>query len=261
MITLKKEITIHNRHAITIAIIGTLLVATVLAPLTVILPRPAQAQSNGPPPGAPGSQLASLTDRWLQWIFSIDTSTQPNPFTTIYQGDCRQLLQGNVLFLVGQGSPVGSVSNHGTCNISAQTSILFPLINGFDIDCTSQQQQSKPQVPCGFNIHIPARGQPFQQLRNNPFVAVVGDATNSVASLDGVPLQFVRVQSPPGGVGVRLAQHDPYGFNVGPVTLHGVVDGFWVLLPALSPGQHLLTFGGCLPSLGCQTNTYTLVVQ
>ena len=121
-----------------IAIIGTLLVGSILGPLTIILPRAAQAQVNGPPPGAPGSQLASFTDRWWKWIFSIDTSTQPNPFTTTYQGDCRQLLQGNVLFLVGQGSPLGSVSNHGTCITSPQTSILFPLVNGFDIDCTSQ---------------------------------------------------------------------------------------------------------------------------
>ncbi len=244
-----------------IAIIGTLLVGSILAPLTIILPRAAHAQGNGPPPGAPGSQLASITDRWWKSIFSIDTSTQPNPFTTTYQGDCRQLLQGNVLFLVGQGSPVGSVSNHGTCIISPQTSILFPLVNGFDIDCTSQQQQAKPTVPCGFNIHIPARGQPFQELRNFPTVAEVGDATNLVASLDGIPLQFVRVQSPPGGFEANLAPHDAFGFNVGPVTLHGVVDGFWVLLPSMSPGRHLLTFGGCLPSIGCQTNTYTLVVQ
>ena len=68
-------------------------------------------------------------------------------------------------------------------------------------------------------------------------------------------------KSPPGGFEANLAPHDVYGFNVGPVTLHGVVDGFWVLLPSMSPGQHLLTFGGCLPSIGCQTNTYTLVVQ
>jgi hypothetical protein len=265
MISLNKETSTntHIRYGIRTAIIRTLLIGSILAPLTIILPLAAQAQSGGSPPGAPGSQLASLTDRWWRWIFSIDRLLQPNPFTTVYQGECSRLMQGNVLFLVGQGSPLGSVSNHGTCIISSQTSILFPLVNGFDIDCTSQQQQSKPTVPCGFNIQTPARGQPFQQLRNNPFVAGVNDATNLVASIDGVPLQYVQVQSPPGGFEVRLATHDVYGFDVGPVRLHGVVNGFWVLLPPLSPGQHTLTFGGCLPSSigGCQTNTYTLIVR
>jgi hypothetical protein len=253
----------HIRHGVMMVTIGTLLVGSILAPLTIILPLTAQAQSGGSPPGAPSSRLASLTYRWWQWLFSIDTSTQPNPFTTTYQGDCSQLMQGNTIFLVGQG-PAGSVSNHGTCIISSQTSILFPVINGVDIDCTSQQQRAKPPGLCTFNMHIPARGQPFQELRNNPFVAGVSGATNLVASIDGVPLQSVQVQSPPGGFGVRLAPHDPFGFNVGPVTLHGVANGFWVLLPPLSPGQHTLTFGGCLPSSlggGCQTNTYTLIVR
>jgi hypothetical protein len=112
-------------------------------------------------------------------------------------------------------------------------------------------------------MQTPARGQPFGQLRNYPTVAAVGQATNLVASIDGVPLQYIRVQSPPGGFEVTLAPNDVYGFDVGPVTLHGVVDGFWVLLPPLSPGQHILTFGGCLPADfgGCQTNTYTLIVR
>jgi hypothetical protein len=195
--------------------------------------------------------------------------TQPNPFTTVYSGDCRQLLQGNTIFLVGQGPP-GSVSNHGICNISAQTSVLFPVINGFDIDCTSKQQQSpnKPPGLCTFDIQTPAKGQPFKELRDivstdctiNP--GCIDHATNLVASIDGVPLQFVRVQSPPGGFEVRLAANNPFGFNLeSPVTLHGVSDGYWVLLPSLSLGQHTLSFGGCLPTLGCQTNTYTLIVQ
>jgi hypothetical protein len=171
-------------------------------------------------------------------------------------------MQGNTIFLVGRG-PAGSVSNHGTRIISSQISILSPLVNGFEIDCTSQQQQSKPTVPCGFNIQTPVKGQPFQQLRNNPFVAGIDGATNLVASLDGFPFQSTHLQSPPGGFELRLAARDVYGFNVGPVTLHGVVNGFWVLLPSLSPGQHILTFGGCLPSTigGCQTNTCTLIVR
>jgi hypothetical protein len=223
----------------------------------------AQAQINRPPPGAPGSQLASLTDRWWQLILSTDITAQPNPFTRFYTGDCSQLMQGNTLFLVGQIFGA-KVVNHGTCVISPRTSVLIPLINGVDVDCQSLNQH-KPKGVCAFPVAHPAEGQPFGPLRS--LASVVG-ATNLAASLDGVPLQFVRVQSPPGGFEVNFAAHDVFGFNIGvPIMLHGVADGFWVLLPSLPIGQHSLTFGGCLPNptpptaFLCQTNTYTLVVR
>jgi hypothetical protein len=81
------------------------------------------------------------------------------------------------------------------------------------------------------------------------------------------PLESVRVQSPPGGFGVRVSEHNALFGELGPifgpfgtVSLHAVVDGYWVLLPPLPPGEHTLTFGGCSPD-GCQTNLYNLVVQ
>jgi len=251
------------------------IVAIVIGFMSTILTIPlAQAQST--PPGALGSQLSSLTDAWWKWVFSIDTSAQPNPFTIFYQGDCRQLIQGNVMFLVGQG-PAGSITNHGTCIVSHQTRILFPLVNAFNIDCTTQQARSAhyPDIPgvlCLYNVQHPARGQPFQQLMDNGFIASINQATNLAASIDGFGLQPVRVQPPPGGFEVILAKNDVFGFSAalpqlndvqGALALHGAADGYWVLLPPLSTGQHLLTFGGCLPPDfgGCQTNTYTLVVQ
>ena len=42
----------------------------------------------------------------------------------------------------------------------------------------------------------------------------------------------------------------------GTVSLHAVVDGYWVLLPSLSPGTHTLSFG----ALG-QSNSYILEAQ
>lgn len=248
----------------TIIILTTLLIA-VAAPsivgLTAVLPIGiAKAQISAPPPGAPGSHLASLTDIWWQRILSTDITTQQNPFTRVYTGDCSQLIQGNTLFLVGQIFGT-SVVNHGTCTISPQTSVLIPLINAFDIDCQSLNQSPTHAGVCTFGVKRIGGviGQPFGPLRT---LASVGGATNLAASLDGAPLQFVRVQSPPGGFEVNLAAHDVFGFNVGVVVpLHGVADGFWVLLPSLPIGQHSLTFGGCLPSVGCQTNIYTLVVR
>ena len=252
-------------------IIMALLLGTILAAHIVIL----NAYAQGPPPGSPASQpspqLASLTDRWTKWILSIDTSLEPNPFTTTYQGDCSQLTQGGIMFLVGQTGE-GSTVDHGECIVSSGTRILFPVVNYIIADCTDKQQPGKPPLICTSTLQTPALGQPFGNLRqtaNN----IINELSNLQATVDDVPLDFVRVESPPGGFGVRVSEHNALfgdlGQFFGPfgtVSLHAVVDGYWVLLPPLSPGEHELIFGGCvLPFEGappvCQTNLYTLVVQ
>jgi hypothetical protein len=96
-------------------------------------------------------------------------------------------------------------------------------------------------------------------------------ASSLQSTLDGKPIDFVRVQSPPGGFGVRVTANnalfgDLTSLFEGTVSLHAVVDGYWSLLsPPLSTGDHTLTFGGCAidPNSGsriCQTNSYTLEV-
>lgn len=174
------------------------------------------------------------------------------------------------MFLVGQPG-AGSTVDHGECIVSSGTRILFPVVNFIIADCTDKQQLGKPPAICTSVLQTPALGQPFGNLRQvaNDFINQV---SNLQATVDGVPLDFVRVESPPGGFGVRVSEHNalfgelgqfgPFGM----VSLHAVVDGYWVLLPPLSPGEHTLTFGGCVPPFGgapdsCQTNLYTLVVQ
>jgi hypothetical protein len=104
----------------------------------------------------------------------------------------------------------------------------------------------------------------------------INRVTVAEATLDGAPLEIVRVQSPPGGFGVRVSEHNALFGELGPggagldpfgtVSLHAIVDGYWVLLPPLLPGDHTLFFRGCvLDDVSgeeiCQENTYHLVVQ
>jgi hypothetical protein len=212
--------------------------------------------------------LASLTDSWWRLILSIDTPPQQNPFPpTSYTGDCSQLIQGNTLFLVGQVSSTGA-PGHGTCTISSHTSVLFPLVNRIWIDCQSLNQNPTHVGACAVPVKHPALGQPFEGYRS---IATNLDATDLVATLDGVSLKPVEVESPPGGFEVNLAANDPiFGLGVPTAPWHAVADGFWVLLPSLPIGTHHLTFGGCAniasppattPVIQCQTNTYTLVVR
>jgi hypothetical protein len=168
------------------------------------------------------------------------------------------------MFLVGQ-TGTGSDVDHGACIVPSGTSIFFPLINYIVADCTSKQQQGKPPTLCTSDMQTPAHGQPFANLREiaNDFIDGV-DVDSLQSTLDGKPIDFARVQSPPGGFGVRVAANnalfgDLTSIFEGTVSLHAVVDGYWSLLPPLSPGEHTLTFGGCHED-DCQTNSYTLVV-
>jgi hypothetical protein len=224
-----------------------LLLGTILTAHIVVL----SAYAQGPPPGAPASQsdprLAALTDRWWRWILALDTTLEPNPFTTTYGGDCSQLIQGNTMFLVGQAGAAGGTVDHGTCIISSGTSILFPLVNFINADCTSNQQQGRPEGLCTSDMQTPALGQPFADLREegNTFINQVTnlEATLEVAG-EIIPLEAVRVQSPPGGFGVRVSPHNAL-FGELPfdtVSLHAVADGYWVLLPPLSPEDARQTF-------------------
>jgi hypothetical protein len=65
------------------------------------------------------------------------------------------------------------------------------------------------------------------------------DFTNTASSLqstlDGKPIDFARVQYPPGGFGVRVTANnalfgDLTSLFEGTVSLHAVVDGYWSLL-------------------------------
>ena len=53
----------------------------------------------------PANKVSELGDGWWQWAVSINTETDPNPFTNTEQAGCDVGLQdnGKLLFLVGSG--------------------------------------------------------------------------------------------------------------------------------------------------------------
>jgi hypothetical protein len=133
----------------------------------------------------PDGRLASLADRWMRWIVSIDTSIEPNPFTTVCQGDYSQLIQGNMMFLVGQARTGGTV-DHGTCFVPSGTSIFFPVVNYIVADCTSNQQMDRPEGLCTADIQTPPLGQPFGGLMEQANNFMIG-VTDVVAEIDEFP--------------------------------------------------------------------------
>ena len=80
------------------------------------------------------------------------------------------------------------------------------------------------------------------------------------AVIDGVAipdLERYRVQSDP----FTVVLPEDNVLEVDPAVLEGVIDGYWLLLAPLPPGEHELRFGGGLPDIDFATEvTYHLIV-
>jgi hypothetical protein len=196
--------------------------------------------------------IRTLGDQWWNWAFSIDTTKVGNPFNDATGALCDLGKQpGNLLFLVGTAGEItssGGTSGHTgdvrTCAnpIPRGTSIFFPI---FNTECSVLEGNFDPTKP----------GSVDEQLR-----ACAADIINHVDKnsltliIDGVPLkqlaQSFRVQSGPGGFQLTVVPNNPFittpdsPLNVDkPTTTTSVSDGYWVLLRALRPGPHTITFG------------------
>jgi hypothetical protein len=219
--------------------------------------------------------IRTLGDQWWNWALSIDTTKVGNPFNDATGALCDLGIQpGNLLFLVGTAGEItngtgtsGHTGDVRTCDtpIPRGTTIFFPI---FNTECSVLEGN--------FNASNP--GSVDQQLR-----ACAADIINHVDKnsltliIDGVPLkqlaQSFRVQSGPGGFQLTVVPNNPFittpdsPLNVDkPTTTTSVSDGYWILLRALGPGPHTITFGAQadFPEFGFTFRTlvtYKIVVE
>jgi hypothetical protein len=177
---------------------------------------------------------------WWQWAFAIPEGR--NPLLDPDGAFCAENQRGPVWFL-------GGVLFNGTverrCTIPPGKHILFPIANAFwlqtPLDDPSNTEQDYRELAQSF---LPTTG---------------GDL---FATLDGQPVVFdprlpiVRTQSP---VFTAVFPADNI-FALDPTLLTGqptVSDGYWVMLPPLAPGVHVLTFGAG----SSQNVSYSLLVR
>ena len=219
--------------------------------------------------------IRTLGDQWWNWALSLDTTKVGNPFNDATGALCDLGRQpGNLLFLVGTAGEItngtgtsGHTGDVRTCDtpIPRGTNIFFPI---FNTECSVLEGN--------FNASNP--GSVDQQLR-----ACAADIINHVDKnsltliIDGVPLkqlaQSFRVQSGPGGFQLTVVPNNPFittpdsPLNVDkPTTTTSVSDGYWILLRALGPGPHTITFGAQadFPEFGFTFRTlvtYKIVVE
>jgi hypothetical protein len=223
------------------------LIAGVIAG-AAIAPSNALAQAE---PKVLGKTIGEWSAEWWKWAFAIPALTNP-----MLGGDCEQGQQGPVWFLAGVW--LGGTDHERSCNVPRGKHILFPITNSFWIQ-TLQDQISHPEYT----------ETDYRRLANDFLPPSVGgdlEATLEKATLDPTPIIFnpntpiIRSQSP-----VFTASFPPdnlfkysFGLDLSEITGRPIVsDGFWVMLPPLSPGKYTLHFRAG----DAQNVTYELTIK
>jgi hypothetical protein len=161
------------------------------------------------PYGIPYNQWLS---KWWQWTQSIAEPVHPREHPS--EQNCKVAQQGPVWFL----ADLLSGRQERTCTIPASKSILAPLVVGF----------------CGADSPGVTDDNSLRQC------AIVGnDYATMQVTLDGQEIKNLdqnRVQYGP----FMLTYGDNNIYKHKPISVKGYVDGYYLILKPLSPGQHTL---------------------
>jgi len=184
---------------------------------------------------------------WWQWALGVPLATSPLLDET---GEfCSQRQVGKVWFLGGTLLPGPVVRN---CEIPAQTSLFFPMINNFygaflnDDPATRTEEFVRSSSACTEPAEISVWIDDFRIPRSLHFF------TGKLKRL--TPL--FNVQLPPDNI-----------FGADPITVPELVltpsaeQGYYLFVRPLRPGQHTIrwTATGCVPGLS-QDVTYNLTI-
>ncbi len=193
------------------------------------------------PPGATvaGKTIGEWTAAWWQWAVAL--APPGDPFTDTSGAFANVNQSGPVFFLAG--SPGGTRSRQFA--VPADAYVLVPLLAGewsqlelgFDKTADYIRQAAQQQADQINSLHATLDGAVISQATlvthreaspDFSFMAVVGNSVNV----------------PPGDSGIAVA------------------DGYFLMLAPLSPGTHVLTYGGAASSLGIaisETDTITAI--
>jgi hypothetical protein len=207
----------------------------VLATLTVVVvgvSTQAVAQGQGPPHVIPprgkiqGKTYARWSAKW--WTTAIGIPAPQNPLVQDGPNANCSLGGGHVRFLFGTFTttedPNGDVTGtaNRSCAIPARTRLFLPTLNG---ECSTAE----------------GNGNTYRALRECTSTQLDGAHPEDLKlTVDGVALRSYRVASP------LFRYTAPAGNILGldPQRSRAVADGYWAMLTPLSPGTHVVTFGG-----------------
>jgi hypothetical protein len=202
-----------------------------------------------------GRSYGELTAAWWQWVYSFPAAQSPQ----IQQGavDCSVSQSGPIWFLAG--SPTGTDVYVRSCTVPHQKALFFPVLNSSWVN--------EP----GETVTVAEKRDILDGVISDLRPGIFADfglpgsrACRLEVKLDGEISTYtyptVRVQSPPFAASKVAGHVDP----------EAIADGFWILLPPLSQGQHVLHIGGAFCEfesteihafIGGVDITYNLTVQ
>ena len=216
-----------SRQAVQIALV---LVAFVISPAvaqTDVAVPPAESVAN--------TSQADWSRAWWQWAGSFDRAESPVADRTGI--NCHLKQAGSVWFLAGT---YGTQRTVRTCKVPRDKYLFFPLIN-YVVMPTPQT------ASCGA-----ACCEPFAQTAKS----ITDEPSNLVLELNGRRIDDLA----------RFRQATTECFDMGALAepkyrvFPSAANGYYVMLRPLSPGKHVLNFGGMLPGMS-QAVTYTLFVE
>lgn len=180
-----------------------------------------------------GTTYGELSNAWWNWALSVPGAMCPieDPDGSLHANG----QSGKVWFLAG----TSGWKAERTVTVPFGKAIFFPIINTVWVTIPPNQYYPAGDPP----FSVPGAEQAARDA-----IAYVADADVLVCEVDGSPLTITpeyRIQSP---VYTATLAIDCWGF-AGILDYAGsypdsVSDGFWVLLPPLSKGQHTIHFLG-----------------
>jgi hypothetical protein len=187
------------------------------------------------PPGEPiaGVSQADWSKNWWQWAASFDNSD--SPVADRVGKNCHLKQSGPVWFLAGT---YGTQRTIRTCSIPRDKYLFFPLIN-----YVVMPDRGTTCATC-----CPSYTETAKSITDQPSYLIL--------DVDGKRIEGLA----------KYRQSTSECFDMGALAqpkyriFPSAGNGYYVMLRPLSPGKHVLNFGGALPDMS-QAVTYTLIVE
>jgi hypothetical protein len=187
---------------------------TVAIVILIAIGTPLVAGADGTDPKVFGQTYGEWSGDWWSWVLQFPSAI--NPLFSEGDVDCTLGQSGKVWFLAGNFGG----ENDRSCDIPHGKALFLPIMNV---------------------VLLPETGDTEEELRESAKLNVDG-ADVVDCTVDGTPCIYtqllVRTQSPAFNIEVTadslLAE---FGFDLGDL-FPSIADGWWVMLPPLTPGAH-----------------------
>ncbi len=176
-----------------------------------------------------GKSIGVWSVNWWKWSLSIPTPL--NPMKDDTGANCVVGQKGSVWFLAGNFGAIDNTPINRNCTIPLRKYILFPIANAIWIQ-TPLDDPSLTEID-------------YRRLANELVPQTIGGELE--ATLDGNPIIYnpktpiIQSQSPV--FTAKFPADNVFGVDASYLTGFPIVsDGYWVILPPLSKGNHILHF-------------------